>query len=154
MDSSAKLAKILIMSLSMVEATIHIQELDSAQMSIPTLYLKISMVPPVWLSRIKKTKIRRIEATSSVVPRNNYQNLQVDIHCDTSALNVCCDNACDAARDDAYNYGCDVAHNAAYYNECDVAYDDACVLCDVAYDNASDATCDVAYDNGAMMCSM
>lgn len=88
------------------------------------------------------------------MPRNNYQNLQMDIHCDTSALNVCCDNACDAARDDAYNYGSDVAHNAAYYNECDVAYDDACVLCDVAYDNASDATCDVAYDNGAMMCSM
>ena len=59
MDSSAKLAKILIMSLSMVEATIHIQELDSAQMSIPTLYLKISMVPLVWLSRIKKTKIQK-----------------------------------------------------------------------------------------------
>ena len=33
--SSAKLAKILTISLSMVEATIHIQKLDSAQMSIP-----------------------------------------------------------------------------------------------------------------------
>ena len=62
----------------------------------------------------------------------NYENLQVDIHCKTGALSVCCDNACDAALDDAYNYGSDVAHNDTYYNECDVArddaYDDACVF--------------------------
>ena len=133
MDSSAKLAKILITSLSMVEATTHIQMLESTQMSIPTLYITISPVPPVCLSTIKKMKIRRKEATSSVMPRNNYQNLQVDIPGDTCALNVCCDNACDAARDDAYNHRCDVAHNAAYYNECDVGRD-------IAYDNA----CDVA----------
>ena len=57
----------------------------------------------------------------------------MDIHCKTGALSVCCDKACDAARNDAYNYGCDVEHNDAYYNECDVGSDNA-------YDNA----CDVA----------
>ena len=90
----------------------------------------------------------------------------MDIHCKTGALSVCCDKACDAARNDAYNYGCDVEHNDAYYNECDVgsdnAYDNTCNVarytydnaCDVAYDNACDVGCDVAYDDTCVLCDV
>lgn len=77
------------------------------------------------------------------MPWKNYKTLQVDIHCDTGALKVCCDNASDAARDDVYNYGCDVAHNAAYY-ECDVGRDNA-------HDNACDVARDVAYDDAFVL---
>ena len=73
----------------------------------------------------------------------------MDIHCDTDVLNVCCNNACDAACDDAYtyNYGCDVAHNAACYNESDVGRS-------AAYDNACDVARDVAYDDACVLCDV